>query len=132
MVPALTTPVKKVSIRAASKLSLQLDELKIYLWSYWKDNCFNVKQVSIRAASKLSLQLDELKIYLWSYWKDNCFNVLMKMFHHSLHSKYNSRKQYLSKNRFIAKNGIFFKNVFNRKYIKFNINTMSKIVFCKY
>ena len=99
MVPALTTPVKKVSIRAASKLSLQLDELKIYLWSYWKDNCFN---------------------------------VLMKIFHHSLHNKYNSREQYLSKNRFIAKNGIFFKNVFNRKYIKFNINTMSKIVFCKY
>ena len=132
MVPALTTPVKKVSIRAASKLSLQLDELKIYLWSYWKDNCFNVKQVSIRAASKLSLQLDELKIYLWSYWKDNCFNVLMKMLHHSLHSKYNSRKQYLCKNRFIAKNGFFFKNVFNRKYIKFNINTMSKIVFCKF
>ena len=29
-------------------------------------------------------------------------------------------------------NGFFFKNVFNRKYFKFNINIMSKIVFYKY
>ena len=32
----------------------------------------------------------------------------------------------------ITQNGIFFKNVFNIKYVKFNINIMSKIVFCKY
>ena len=51
------------------------------------------------------------------------------MFNNSLYGKYNSKKTYLSKNRFIAENGIFFKNVFNRKYVKFNINIMSKIFF---
>ena len=53
----------------------------------------------------------------------------MQVFHPSLHSQYNSRKPYLNKKRSIVQNGIFFKNVFNRKYVKFNINIMSKIVF---
>ena len=57
---------------------------------------------------------------------------LMIMFHHSLYSHYNSRKPYLNKKRPVAQNGIFFKNVFNRKYFKFNLNIMSKIVFWKY
>ena len=38
----------------------------------------------------------------------------------------------MNKKQFVAQNGIFFKNIFNRKYGKFNINIMSKIDFCKY
>ena len=53
----------------------------------------------------------------------------MNMFHHSLYSQYNPRKPYLNKKLSVAQNGIFFKNVFNRKYVKFNINIMSNIVF---
>ena len=51
------------------------------------------------------------------------------MFHHSLYSQYNPRKPYLNKKLSVAQNGIFFKNVFNKKYVKFNININSKIVF---
>ena len=47
-------------------------------------------------------------------------------FHHSLYSQYNVRKAYLNKKGSVAQNGIF------SKYVKFNINIMSKIVFCKY
>ena len=53
-------------------------------------------------------------------------NILLSMFDHSLYSHYNSRKSHLSKNLPIAKNGFFFKSVFNRKYVKFSMNIISK------
>ena len=59
------------------------------------------------------------------------YGLLINVFHHSLYSQYNSRKQYLNKKRSVAQNGIFLKNVLNKNYVKFSINQMSKIVFCK-
>ena len=51
------------------------------------------------------------------------------MFHHSLYTHCNSRKPYLNKSIIVAQNGKFFKNLFNKKYVKFIIKLMSKIVF---
>ena len=51
----------------------------------------------------------------------------MNMFHHLLYIQYNSRKPYLNKKRSVDQNDFFLKN--NRKYVKFNINIMSKIFF---
>ena len=53
----------------------------------------------------------------------------MSMFHHSLYTHCNSRKPYLNKSIIVAQNGKFFKNLFNKKYVKFIIKLMSKIVF---
>ena len=52
----------------------------------------------------------------------------MSMFHHPLCSHYNSRKLYLNKGKIVPQNGNFLKNLFNRKYAKFNINIMSELV----
>ena len=45
----------------------------------------------------------------------------MSMFHHSLYSQHNSRKPYLNKSLIVPQNDNFFKNLFNRKYVKFII-----------
>ena len=49
-----------------------------------------------------------------------------------LYSEHDFRKPYLNKSLIVPQNGNFFKNLFNRKYVKFIINQISKIVFCKY
>ena len=48
------------------------------------------------------------------------------MFHHSLYSQYNSRKLYLNKKCLQFKIA-FFQKVFNRKYVKFNINILINV-----
>ena len=53
----------------------------------------------------------------------------MNMFSLSFYSKCDSGEPYLNGRRSVAQGGIFSKNVFNRKHVKFNINVMSKIVF---
>ena len=54
---------------------------------------------------------------------------LMSMFHHSLYSQHNSRNPYLNKSLIVPQNDNFFKNLFNRKYVKFIIKLMSKNCF---
>ena len=51
------------------------------------------------------------------------------MFHHSLYTHCNSRKPYLNKSIIVAQNDNFFKNVLNKKYVKFIIKVMPKMFF---
>ena len=53
----------------------------------------------------------------------------MSMFHHSLYTHCNSKKPYLNKSTIVSQNGNFFKNLFNKNYVKFIIKLMSKIIF---
>ena len=56
----------------------------------------------------------------------------MNTFHHLPYRQHNSKKMFLNETQLVSQNSIFFKNEFNKKYVKFSINIMKKIVFCKY